>query len=108
MSQSAGIRFVLCFYKPALHNVVLYTCSFTSLRNFVLFVYTFIFCIFGHSAITFYAFCGGGGPVAVAGNLNSLKPFTHTHTHTQNLKTHYCESKERYINEQFSHLVVRR
>jgi hypothetical protein len=87
VSQSAGIRFVLCFYKPAIHSFVLYTCSFISLLNFVLFVYALIFYIFGHFAIIFYIFCGGGGTFADAGNLYSLQPFTHT----QNLKAHYVK-----------------
>ena len=58
VSQFAGICFVLCFYKPALHSSVLYTCSFISLRNFVLFVYALIFCIFCHFAIIFTPFVG--------------------------------------------------
>jgi len=70
VSQSAGIRFVLCFYKPALYSFVVYTCSFISLCNFVLFVYALIFCIFGHFAIIFMLFMGSGGPIAVVGNLN--------------------------------------
>jgi hypothetical protein len=59
-------------------------------------VYALILYIFGHFAIIFMPFMGGGKPVAVAGNLNSLQLFTNTHT--QNLKTHYRESKESYIN----------
>jgi hypothetical protein len=83
VSQFAGICFVLCFYKPALHSFVLYTCS---LSPYVILCssYTHLFSTFLAILRLFLRLLSGWGTCCCC---RKFKFVTTVHTHTHSHKT---------------------